>query len=113
MCIKKVLTLFCDKFKVVPTGNLIEDNRNIESVADFIQKVNKEKELEPNKSENFYFRGEKKKYPRTIPSLYRDNELILKGSKNYYQLLMSWDIPTYWIAIPNLILLLKCNISEQ
>lgn len=89
MCIKKVLTLFCDKFKVVPTGNLIEDNRNIESVADFIQKVNKEKELEPNKSENFYFRGEKKKYPRTIPSLYRDNELILKGSKNYYQLLMN------------------------
>ena len=40
MCVKKVLTLFCDKFKVEPKGNLIEDNQNIESVCDFIQKVN-------------------------------------------------------------------------
>lgn len=90
MCDKKVSTLSCDKFKVEPKGNLIEeDNRKIESVGDFIQKVNNEKALKPNKSENFYFRGEKKEYPCTIPSLYRDEELTLKGSKLYYQLLMN------------------------
>lgn len=47
--------------------------------------------LEKDKGMNLYFRGEPKKYPYVIPSLYRkDNEkLVFEGSETYYRRLLS------------------------
>ncbi len=61
----------------------------INSVSDFVNYVIEKIKVE--EGTNFYFRGEPREYPKTIPGLYRDgNEsLIFDGSKGYYQQLLN------------------------
>ncbi|MDR0846537.1 MAG: FRG domain-containing protein [Lactobacillales bacterium] len=74
----------------VTEGN---DYITVESVADFldkIQKLNEAVEKEDNKGkQNLYFRGECSYYENRIPSLYVKYELFKSGSEYYYRTLLS------------------------